>query len=82
MSSPSISIRRTSVRMQTGCAAVIQDLPAGRGFEFSVERTIFATVLHRLFVSGSDRACDRWIEDHLIPGTDGLALHHLHRAMA
>jgi hypothetical protein len=67
---------------QTGCAAVIQELLAGRGFEFSVERAIFATVLHRLFVSGSDRACDKWIEDYAVPGVDGLALHHLYRAMA
>ncbi len=67
---------------QTGCRAVIQDLLADRGFEFSVERAIFATVLHRLFVSGSDRACDKWIEDYAVPGVDGLALHHLYRAMA
>jgi hypothetical protein len=67
---------------QTGCAAVIQELLADRGFEFAVERAIFATVLHRLFVSGSDRACDKWIEDYAIPGVDGLALHHLYRAMA
>jgi hypothetical protein len=67
---------------QTGCAAVIKDLLAGRGFEFAVERAIFATVLHRLFVSGSDRACDKWIEDYAVPGMDGLALHHLYRAMA
>jgi hypothetical protein len=67
---------------QTGYAAVIQELLADRGFEFAVERAIFATVLHRLFVSGSDRACDKWIEDYAIPGVDGLALHHLYRAMA
>ena len=67
---------------ETGCGAVIRDLLAGRGFEFEVERAIFATVLHRLFVSGSDRACDKWIEDYAVPGTDGLALHHLCRAMA
>jgi hypothetical protein len=67
---------------QTGCAAVIKDLLAGRGFEFDVERAIFATVLHRLFVSGSDRACDKWIEDYAVPSVDGLALHHLYRAMA
>jgi transposase len=67
---------------ETGCQGVIEDLLAGRGFEFDVERAIFATVLHRLFVSGSDRACDKWIEDYAIPGTDGLALHHLYRAMA
>src|SRR5215212_7516328 len=67
---------------ETGCGAVIEDLLAGRGFEFAVERAVFATVLHRLFVSGSDRACDKWIEDYAVPGTDGLALHHLYRAMA
>jgi hypothetical protein len=67
---------------QTGCAAVIKELLASRGFEFDVERAIFATVLHRLFVSGSDRACDKWIEDYAVPGVDGLALHHLYRAMA
>jgi len=67
---------------QTGCRAVIEELLAGRGFEFAVERAIFATVLHRLFVSGSDRACDKWIKDYAVPGVDGLALHHLYRAMA
>jgi hypothetical protein len=67
---------------QTGCRAVLEELLAGRGFEFAVERAVFATVLHRLFVSGSDRACDKWIEDYAIPGVDGLALHHLYRAMA
>jgi hypothetical protein len=66
----------------TGCAAVIKDLLAGRSFEFDVERAIFATVLHRLFVSGSDRACDKWIEDYAVPGVNGLALHHLYRSMA
>ena len=32
---------------ETGCRAVIEDLLAERRFEFSVERAIFATVLHR-----------------------------------
>ena len=67
---------------QTGCQAVIEDLLAGRGFEFAVERAVFATVLHRIMVSGSDRACEKWLADYDIPGVDGLALHHLHRAMA
>src|SRR3982751_5029698 len=66
---------------QTGCEAVIKELLAGRGFELDVERAIFATVLHRLFASGSDRACDKWIEAYTVPGTDELALHHLDRAM-
>jgi hypothetical protein len=67
---------------QTGCRAVIESLLAGRGFEFALERAVFATVLHRLMVSGSDRACEGWLADYAIPGTDGLALHHLYRAMA
>jgi hypothetical protein len=67
---------------EIGCRAVIEDLLSGRGFEFAVERAIFATVLHRIMVSGSDRACEKWMADYDIPGVDGLALHHLYRAMA
>jgi Transposase DDE domain len=67
---------------ETGCAAVIADLLAGRGFEFAVERAVFATVLHRIMVSGADRACEKWMADYDIPGIEGLALHHLYRAMA
>ena len=67
---------------QTGCRAVIEALLASRGFEFPVERAVFATVLHRIMVSGSDRACERWLADYDLPGTGGLALHHLYRAMA
>ena len=29
-----------------------------------------------------ERAAERWREDYLIPGTEGLELHHLYRAMA
>lgn len=67
---------------QTGCAAVIEQLAAGRGFGFSLERAVFATVLHRLVASGSDRACDAWLDAYNIPGADTLALHQLYRAMA
>ena len=67
---------------ETGCKAVIEGLLAGRGFEFALERAVFATVLHRLMAPGSDRACERWLGDYDVPGADGLALHHLYRAMA
>src|SRR5690349_11232997 len=67
---------------ETGCRAVIEDLLTRRAFEFSVERAVFATVLHRIMVSGSDRACEKWMADYDISGVDGLALHHLYRAMA
>jgi DDE family transposase len=66
----------------TGCAAVLHELLARRGFGFAVERAVFLTVLHRLMVSGSDRACEQWREDYPIAGIDGLQLHHLYRAMA
>jgi Transposase DDE domain len=67
---------------ETGCKAVIEALLAERQFEFPVERAVFTTVLHRLMVSGSDRACEKWMGDYAIPGVDGLALHHFYRAMA
>jgi hypothetical protein len=66
---------------ETGCRAVIEALIGRRGFAFPVERAIFATVLHRLMASGSDRACERWLEAYCIEGADGLELHHLYRAM-
>jgi transposase len=61
---------------------IIRRLLAERKFGFDVERAIFLTVLHRLFVSGSDRSCDRWHRDYVIDGVDALSLHHLYRAMA
>src|SRR6266508_1409010 len=67
---------------ETGCRAVIEDLAGARKYGFALERAVFLTVLHRLLVSGSDRAADRWREDYRIAGIDGLDLHHLYRAMA
>jgi len=65
-----------------GIAEVLNDLLQDRGFEFAVERAVFASVLHRLFVSGSDRSCEKWMADYRIAGIDELQLHHLYRAMA
>src|SRR5512144_178624 len=65
-----------------GIADVLADRLRGRGFDFAVERAVFVAVLHRLFVSGSDRACEKWMADYAIPGSDGLQLHHFYRAMA
>jgi transposase len=61
---------------------VLSALLADRRFEFSVERAIFLTVLHRLFAPGSDRAAERWKDDYAIEGVGELDLHHLYRAMA
>src|SRR6201993_293971 len=67
---------------ETGCRAVVSELAGKRKHGFALERAVFLTVLHRLFVSGSDRAADRWREDYAIAGVEGLDLHHLYRAMA
>jgi transposase len=61
---------------------VLKHLLRDRRFEFSVERAIFLTVLHRLFTPGSDRAAEKWRDDYTIPGVGALDLHHLYRAMA
>ena len=61
---------------------VLSTLLKGRRFEFSVERAIFLTVLHRLFAPGSDRAAEKWKDDYMIEGVADLELHHLYRAMA
>ena len=66
----------------SGIQPAVREVLAGRRYEFDVERAIYLTVLHRLFVSGSDRAAERWREDYRLAGTEGLELHHLYRAMA
>ena len=67
---------------ELGLPAIFRDLLADRKFEFDIERAVFLTVLHRLFVSGSDRSCSGWRRDYAIAGVDGIALHHCYRAMA
>jgi hypothetical protein len=76
---PSLAFER--LWRETSCRAVIEALAAERGFGFALERACLLTVLHRLMVSGSDRAADAWREDYRIEGTEGLALHHLYRTM-
>jgi transposase len=67
---------------ELGIASIISSEVSSRKFSFSVERALFLTVLHRLFVSGSDRFCERWRRDYQISGVEDLELHHLYRAMA
>lgn len=67
---------------ELGIKKVINELLSERKYEFDIERAIFLTVLHRLFVSGSDRSCEKWQRDYIIKGADNIRLHHLYRAMA
>ena len=86
---PTITTRRIGPALifqclwqQTGCQKAIEQLLEGRRFECDVERAIFLTVLHRLFVPGSDRAAEKWKTDYQIEECETLQLHHLYRAMA
>lgn len=67
---------------ELGIGSTVSSLVADRKFGFSVERALFLTVLHRLFVSGSDRGCEKWRRDYHIDGAEDIALHQLYRAMA
>jgi len=67
---------------ELGVNKVLAHVLDKRFFSFNVERALFLTVLHRLFVSGSDRYCDKWRRDLIIEGVNDLSLHHLYRAMA
>lgn len=64
-----------------GLEEIVRNLAAERRYEFDLERAIYLTVLHRLFVSGSDRAAEAWKENYRIPGAEVLWLHQLYRAM-
>ena len=64
-----------------GFPKIFQELLQKRRFEFSIERAVFLTVLHRLFASGSDRACEYWKQSYAITGADDLDLHQMYRAM-
>jgi len=66
---------------ETGCKEAVARVLRGRKFSFPVERAIFLTVVHRLMDPGSDRSAEKWREDYRLPGTEGLELHHLYRAM-
>ena len=67
---------------ELGIGSIVSSLVVERKFGFSVERALFLTVLHRLFVSGSDRGCEKWRRNYRIDGAEDIALHQLYRAMA
>ena len=66
---------------ELGLGQLIEESCTGDRHQFSLERAIFLTVMHRLFESGSDRAAESWKEDFLIEGVRELDLQHLYRAM-
>ncbi|WP_294957239.1 IS1634 family transposase [Sulfurovum sp.] len=67
---------------ETGLSEIFRELLSERKYEFDVELSVFITVLHRLFVSGSDRSCEKWMTGYRIKGSENLSLHHFYQAMA
>ena len=66
-----------------GIAQVIEEVVAGRRFDFSVERALFARVAKRACAPASKLYCfSQWLaEDVRIAGTERLELTHLDLAM-
>lgn len=66
-----------------GIREVLQKVLRGRRFEFDVERALFALVANRICAPCSKLYCwEQWLRaDVRLEGADGLALHHLYRAM-
>lgn len=66
-----------------GIARTIEQLVAGRKFDFSIERALFCMVANRAAAPCSKLYCyEQWLrEDVRIRGADKLQLHHLYRAM-
>ena len=67
---------------EEGIGQILKECADGRKYGFEMERAIFLTVLHRVCEPGSDRQGDKWRWGYKIPGTEGVELHHLYRAMA
>jgi hypothetical protein len=66
-----------------GIAEVIEEVVAGRRFDFPVERALFAMVANRACAPASKLYCfSQWLAEEVrIAGTERLELQHLYRAM-
>ena len=67
---------------QVGIERILSLKQQERKYHFSLERAIFITVLHRLCVSGSDRAAEEWKQGYSIAQAEDIDLQHFYRAMA
>src|SRR5260370_5801692 len=65
---------------ETGCRDVVESLAGLRKYDFTLERAVFLTVLHRLFCGGSDLDADHRREDCPIYSLLSHLLHELSHA--
>lgn len=66
-----------------GMAEVLRQVLDPRKLDFPLERALFAMVANRACAPASKLSChEQWLAEEVrIEGTEGLALHHLYRAM-
>lgn len=66
-----------------GMAEVLREVLDPRKLDFPLERALFAMVANRACAPASKLSChEQWLAEEVrIEGTEGLALHHLYRAM-
>jgi len=67
---------------ELGIAQTIQEAVADRRVRLPVERALFAMVANRALAPASKLATWEWLQKEVVlPGTEGVELHHLYRAM-
>lgn len=66
---------------QIGCGDAIRDAGGDDLPDVPLERTIYATVLQRMFDNEPNRPLRDWLDDHVVAGTANVADHHLDRAV-
>jgi hypothetical protein len=66
---------------ELGLFDLLRSLAERKRFEFDFERAVFAIVLQRILVQGSDRAGAKWIRTVHADGFDRLHLPHFYRAL-
>ena len=79
-----VRVERDGIVVATlGAGECVGEMLRDRKFQFDIEAAIYLTVLHRLIDPGSDRAAEKWRQEHALPESAmSLDLHQLYRAMA
>jgi hypothetical protein len=71
----------TALWEELGLARCLGELTQGRRIRFDLEAAVRAMVLARLSSPGSERKVLAWLDGVELPGSDGLRLQHLYRAL-
>ena len=67
---------------ETGCDSAVSEAARHRRFNFPVERVIYASVVHRLFASGTAHSVSEWLQHYQVKGLPSVDERHVDIAMA